>query len=237
MLPLDVIFSAYRITFFLSFVAGFAIAMFHMKRHKVSTSFILLSMLANLFAAIYGAKYFDVVMSGFRVSFVEAGLSAIGAAGGIICVTMLLSYIFQDFSRPVLEGYILALPLMYSIAKIGCYLTGCCHGVAYDGPFSVTYVDAILDELNGGPYFPVQLLESVVFLLLFAIGVLLARKDSSKLIWFLLFACAGARFLVEFLRGKEGFALLSNTQVLCILFIVVLAVVWGVKSRKLRDKR
>ncbi|MCI5703121.1 MAG: hypothetical protein MR265_03950 [Erysipelotrichaceae bacterium] len=44
-----------------------------------------------------------------------------------------------------------------SISKITYFIVGCCYGIPYNGPFSVTYPD----NLNI-PLFPVQLLKQLL---------------------------------------------------------------------------
>ena len=55
---------------------------------------------------------------------------------------------------------------MYAIGKIGCFLVGCCYGIKYSGIFSVVY-NYSLHAPVGVSLFPIQLVESIVFLLIF----------------------------------------------------------------------
>ena len=45
------------------------------------------------------------------------------------------------FSVLLARLFSVTLPLIYGLAKIACFIVGCCHGIPYDGLFSVTYAD------------------------------------------------------------------------------------------------
>lgn len=61
-----------------------------------------------------------------------------------------------------LSIFIYAAPLMYSIGKIGCFLSGCCEGFVYNGIGSVSY--NYVPNPTGLSYFPIQIIESITFL-------------------------------------------------------------------------
>lgn len=93
------------------------------------------------------------------------------------------------------------IPLFHAIARVGCFLGGCCYGI----PFTpgVTYIYNPIAYANGIPRFPVQLLETagelVIFLFLqhsYARG-----EHRGKLVEVWLGGYATLRFFDEFLRG------------------------------------
>ena len=97
------------------------------------------------------------------------------------------------------------IPLMYSISKLGCFFSGCCHGFVYDGFMHVEYMH--------GSYFPIQLFESIVFFVLF----LLLLKSYNSYISIMI--CAISKFFLDFLRyGHNGLSF-SIKQVLCLLIV------------------
>ena len=55
---------------------------------------------------------------------------------------------------------------MYAVGKIGCFFAGCCYGIEYNGFLNVTYNYSAIAP-KGISLFPIQLLESIVFLIIF----------------------------------------------------------------------
>jgi phosphatidylglycerol:prolipoprotein diacylglycerol transferase len=108
------------------------------------------------------------------------------------------------------------LPLGHAIGRVGCFLAGCCHGVAYDGCLAVHYPNSIAGLPPEQGYFPTQLLEAVL-----NIGVcfaLLAFRSPKRKPGQLLAAYAGfygiVRFIVEYFRGDaiRGSLLVFSTS-------------------------
>ena len=64
---------------------------------------------------------------------------------------------------------VLSLPAMYSISKLGCFFTGCCFGIPYNGIFSVYYPGVYFNNV-----FPINLLSCInrftCFILRFCFG-------------------------------------------------------------------
>ena len=118
--------------------------------------------------------------------------------------------IFSARLRPVL--------FQCANAKIGCTVAGCCYGILYDGPFALTGHD-------GAWHFPIQPLESIVFLLIYVLGlaVYIWRKKNplQLVVWLSLVS----KFALDFLRAERS-GVISRNQIL----IIVYAVVWLVCS-------
>lgn len=122
----------------------------------------------------------------------------------------------------------LMLPLMYSIGKVGCFLGGCCGGIPYSGAFRTVYTGV---HANPVPALPVQLIESAVFLLIFAAGLygFFRRRVNSVPAVFL--TSAAAKFALDFLRASHTGKILSVTQMLCIgLFAAGIALFYAKKK-------
>ena len=122
---------------------------------------------------------------------------------------------YADMLAPVV-------PLFHTFGRIGCFLGGCCYGMEWEHGF--VYTECLIEQANGVPRFPVQLVEAgfnfllsmVLFYLLFK-GVLKGR-----LILVYLFSYAPARFILEFFRGDtyRGFVgALSTSQIISILVV------------------
>ena len=61
----------------------------------------------------------------------------------------------------------LPLPLLYAVGKIGCFIAGCCYGIEYYGIGNVVYNYVPKSEIIGLHLFPIQIVESIVFFLIF----------------------------------------------------------------------
>ena len=152
------------------------------------------------------------------------GFSSLGSLFGMYGSEIVMSLICgkRDAARTMLENCTLVLPLMYGVSKFGCFLAGCCRGFAYAGTFCVTYTGAKTGTVSA---FPVQLLESLSFLLLFGIGMLLRKRHRSAAVFVIFFLSAAAKGMLDFLRAEHQGKLLSLNQILCGVLIVLGAAV------------
>lgn len=120
-----------------------------------------------------------------------------------------------------MSSFIVSAPLMYGIAKIGCFMAGCCHGKEYSGPLAVTY-----HNKYEGTYFPIQLVESVIYLLIFVISILLALKMKNKIqVIAIIFAIVlPVRFVTEYFRYYNEGTLISPDQIIVLTAAFIAAV-------------
>lgn len=169
---------------------------------------------ASRFAAIFGGSVF------------YGGLFGGLIAGSLWIKVMRLDFkLYSDLMAPVA-------PLFHGVARIGCFLGGCCYGIESKFGFTARG-NAIVPEVNDVSRFPVQLLESACnFILAFALfRALKASADvpalKGKLFRIYLISYSCARFAIEFLRGDDmrGFiGVLSTSQFIgAFVFIISLA--------------
>ena len=128
-------------------------------------------------------------------------------------------YKFLDIQQPpktpklyFTKKCIIVAPLIYAVAKLGCTYAGCCHGFAYDGPFSLKYHTPDAQ----GEFFPVQPLETLVFLAIF----FFATKIKKPLP--IIAICTIAKFLLDFLRYTHETALISPNQIVCLIILALI---------------
>jgi phosphatidylglycerol---prolipoprotein diacylglyceryl transferase len=97
--------------------------------------------------------------------------------------------------------------IVHGMGKIGCFMSGCCHGKICNAAFGVVFrnQETNAEPLNT-PLYPVQLIDAAI---LFAICILLIFMKKKKqfdgqllLIYAILYGIG--RFFTEFLRGDEG---------------------------------
>ncbi len=106
-------------------------------------------------------------------------------------------------------------PLFHTFGRIGCFLGGCCYGIACQFGFTV-HGNTLIPDVNGVPRFPVQLLEAGLNLIIFFVLLQLYRKKkrTGRLILIYMAIYAPVRFGLEFLRGDaaRGFFLCFSTS-------------------------
>ena len=140
---------------------------------------------------------------------------------------------------PMLDVMPIVTCIVHGFGRIGCFMSGCCHGKPTDSFLSVVFTNPIwqADPLNT-PLHPTQLYESgYIFLLM---GFLLFYKKKKKfdgqLFLIYLIAYSIGRSLLEFLRGDEerGYLvkdIISHSQFISILVIGV-AIYFYVKLKR-----
>lgn len=121
-----------------------------------------------------------------------------------------------------------AVCLGYSIARVGCFLAGCCHGIPTNLPWGFVFYDV--------PRHPTQLYASLLNLLVFAALMLLRdrpRPFAGSLWLYYLGLYSIQRFIVEFWReGVHIWGWLSLGQAVSIAIAVVsFAALWYLGRR------
>ena len=126
------------------------------------------------------------------------------------------------------------IPLFHSIARIGCFLSGCCYGI--ESKYGFTYRYSLIESANNVNRFPIQLVESGYNLILFIILYRLYKNGmlKGKLIYLYLIFYSFARFIIEFFRGDEyrGFLLgFSTSQIISIILFVFSIIMLIIKKK------
>lgn len=95
-------------------------------------------------------------------------------------------------------------PFFHAIARIGCFLSGCCYGKIYQGMLAINYTVIIEGNIDTNFRFPVQLVEAAFEFGVFLYMLTLLRskewKKKKLLLRYLTIYSIG-RFFIEFLRG------------------------------------
>ncbi len=214
--------SPYTIMIMLSFVVGLYVqCRFNSKRgisRKTSFKLILISPVASIICALLLTYY----SSGGQY----IGLSSMGGLVGMYVSVLLSSVTNRNYGemRVMAENCTFALPLMYSISKIGCLSAGCCHGIEYNGFLSLHYISDTGSEMA---VFPVQLLETIIFFIIFIVGIFLYKMRSRKSLYVTFGLSVSAKFILDFFRESHNGKVLSFNQILCIILIaVVIGIYW-----------
>lgn len=134
------------------------------------------------------------------------------------------------------DCFAVGIPLFHCFGRIGCFLSGCCYGTESDLGFTATH--AIVESCNYINRFPVQLLESGLNLVIFAVLLLLFYKRilTRKLIYAYLIMYSVLRFFDEFLRGDiyRGiyFGLSTSQWISIVLFVICLILILNKKNNR-----
>jgi len=207
--------SPYGIFLALSFLVSFTVACVLMLKRGVHKMLVFGSAVINFILALYFGCMFTVVANKGLTG--QIGFTSMGGLAGVLLGTFVLGLVFKEYKTELWRAYATVIPLVYSISKLGCFSVGCCHGIRYNGPLSVTYHGA-LPPTTEVELFPVQLAETVVFFVIFLAGVYSNYARNSKNgILTVLIMCSVGKFGLDFLRQSHVGVVLSTNQILCIV--------------------
>ena len=174
--------------------------------------------------AVFGAKYFTFFTNFSKYNgmfeFSKIGLSSYGAIMGILILLFLFSKQYKKKFKDLVYVISPAIPLMYGIGKIGCFLAGCCYGIEYNGPLRVIYKYSY-SAPNGVGLFPVQLLEAIVFILIFIHIFYRSKIVKEKIIPQTFIFCGIAKFLLDYLRVSHFEKVFTLNQIVSLFFVFI----------------
>lgn len=129
--------------------------------------------------------------------------------------------------KDVFDIFAVSVPLFHAFGRVGCFFAGCCYGVESEFGI-VTYINTAPAHY-GISRFPVQLVEALFNLLIFALLILLYKRNKlhGNLILVYMSLYAHVRFVLEFFRGDEvrGFVLgFSTSQFISLLVLAFLCI-------------
>lgn len=160
-------------------------------------------------------------------SFKGVGFSSIGGLAGMYLSYYVMSKVVSEKNTKMdLElNFILVIPLIYSLTKIGCLFGSCCYGIEYSGFGSIEYVGEQAIKTGAvGLRLPIQLIETIAFGIIFIIFSLIryhARLNSKYQVYSLCAVCSIMKFCLEFLRYSNNSNILSVNQLVCIVLLII----------------
>lgn len=166
-----------------------------------------------------------------------------GLIGGLIAL-VISDKVSQKYFRGdvMFDAVAVAIPLFHTFGRIGCFLGGCCYGIASDIGFTV-HGNTLYPALNDVNRLPVQLIESGLNLILFFVLLVLytKKKFQHRLLIVYFYIYPVIRFIDEFFRGDEirGFFMgLSTSQIISILLFIYALVftIIDIRKRKLQKE-
>ena len=191
--------------------------------------------------AVYDiGSFFDGVLS-YSGGMVFYG----GLLGALLVLSIALKISKNTLNmRENLNNFVVAFPLFHAFGRIGCTFNGCCYGIEYHGIFAVTYTSehikgSVNADIADFPRFPVQPLEAVLELMLFAVLLIiyLKYKDKYSITAIYLFSYSIIRFFDEFLRGDavRGIWGPFSTSQWISLFVLAGVIIYLLKQKQ-KDK-
>lgn len=149
--------------------------------------------------------------------------------GGAISVTLIMPWYIKKQGIPFLpfaDLVCLYMPLLQSIARLGCLAAGCCFGQASTLPWAITYTDPDSFAPCHIPLHPTQLYSSIGLLIIFLALYYGAQRICSKpgQIAGLYFIGIGIeRCMVDFWRADHEY--LANIEILSLHQILAVSLV------------
>lgn len=205
----------YPIFILLSLILGLLYIYVSIKKEKGFKKESYLYILMFILFIFIIAKLFTYFTSDNK-DFFRVGLSSYGGFIGII----LSAFIFEKMlpmNGKLFKYSMISILLIYSISKIGCFLAGCCYGRPFDSFFSVIYPDGLNIKL-----FPVQIVETFVFFILFLICNRI--KDNKHINEIVIISGATCKFLLDFLRYDHVEKMITVNQMFSIVLVIIVII-------------
>lgn len=162
--------------------------------------------------------------------------------GGLIGAVIMIFIYSKKFKLPFLkltENMIPSVPLIHAVGRIGCFCAGCCYGRPMDPPFGVHFhIDSVAP--HDISFFPVQLVESFINLIIFIVVFAYSRKQrrGGQIIGLYLLMYSIARFILEFFRAdsiRGAFLGISTSQWISILLLPISIILISGKFGKISN--
>lgn len=161
-------------------------------------------------------------------NFYKSG-SLLGMVIGLYLALQVIRWMIGKDTDHVSRALGIALLPAIAVARLGCFLRGCCHGIVCDERWAVVYsgVDArVTPSLRDVPVHPTQLYEALACALGAVFVILLSKSNVFRKyelhFAFAMMCYAVVRFSVEFWKSKIGQILVNGINATQLLTLVVL---------------
>lgn len=227
--------SLYSIMLGSSLIIGAVFIYNNLVKHGMKKEMVFYQLLLTMLCITTFSKLVTIISSWESdINMFNAGFSSLGGAIGVIVSVLIHTKIYNDNTKLLYETFALSLPLMYGVAKMGCHFAGCCHGIPYDGIFSTTS-NYCKEQIE---LFPVQLAETIVFLLIFIVSIILYyKKIDINYLAFEMIICAVSKFMLDYLRYSNLGKVITFNQIMCIIFCIIGIIILARNIHKKRGQR
>lgn len=214
----------YSLAIILALISNIIVVICLFKKYDYCLKEIICLLLYENVGIIGGTKILSYLLSYNKLksefNFINLGLTSYGAIFGSLLFIILFCFQFKKSIKDTLFIFTPPIPLMYSIGKIGCFLVGCCYGIEYNGLFKIMYKYS-KEAPNNVYLFPVQLVETIVFLIIFIYLIIQHKRDKfdSKTLSVTFMVCGIAKYILDFFRMSHT-EFFSFNQIVSILFVI-----------------
>ena len=247
----------------LAFISAILFSARRAKRERLGTQWLPDLSLIVLISAIVGSRFFYVIyhleeFEGHILDMInpiqstgEIGIGGLSMFGGLF-LAIVCGIIYARIKKLSVWriGDILAPSIMLGlgIARIGCFLNGCCFGKPSQSCLAVIFPP---DSAAGymfpdTPIFPIQLVASFYGFFIFVLLLLLERfkRFDGFTFWLMLPLYSAARFTIDFFRyyeesmifAKIGGVDFTVNQALIILIFIFSLFMWSYLRNKSKTK-
>lgn len=226
----------YGIMILFSLLINIIVVMFIYKKYNFTRDEIIGALVYENMGIILGAKlltYIENYSINSNFDFLSLGLSSYGACIGALLSLIIFGIQFKKSLKDMFFTFTPSIPLMYAIGKIGCFLVGCCYGIKYNGIGSIMYKYSKIAP-NYIKLFPVQILETIVFLLIFIylINRIIRNKFNWKTVGICFIISGFSKFILDYFRFSHANIFLSLNQIISIIFMLIGCIIYMRKYSK-----
>ncbi|MBU4376978.1 MAG: prolipoprotein diacylglyceryl transferase [Candidatus Omnitrophica bacterium] len=234
---------SYGVMVALGFLAAVYLTAEEAKRRGIKRENILDIYLYAIIFGIIGARALHVILEmdyyfKYPLEVIMINHGGLAFQGGLIAGISAACFVISRRRLPLLKTADMMVPyvaLAQSIGRIGCFLNGCCYGVASDSFFAVAFSG------QGECEHPVQVYLSVCFLAIFVILKKIYENNKIDGVVFALYLAMFSivSFFVDFLRGDLAVVFLNfrvsqiiSLAILIISLIMLVSLKWKtIRSR------
>ena len=211
-----------------SILIGMLVACFLMSKAGAKKSTVLYTALLTFIMTVTVSLMMSLALTN---DIRKIGFAGAGGALGLILGAITSALIHRDHAVESISAWVIVSPLMYGLSKTACHIAGCCNGIPYSGPLRVVY-----ESKNNASYFPIQLTETFVFLLIFVSGLFLYLKTKNKLraAAIICLISAVAKDILEFLRESHIGHIISGYQIIVLSIALLFFIASFPLSKKLK---
>lgn len=164
--------------------------------------------------------------------FLSGGYVFYGGVYGMIFTLFLSAPIVKIKRGDLMQFVTPAIPLFHCFGRVGCFMSGCCHGLILKHPVTVGGVTFIA--------FPLQLIGAALDFVLFLVLLWIEKKGKQRysLLFYYLLLYSIGRFIYEFFRGdtvRGIWFFLSTSQWISVFTWIGIGIyLWKNKGRSRR---
>ena len=207
----EINFPIYGTMIVVSLILGMIFNYYYLKKGNIKKQNILLFLLMILVFALIGGEMMSLLT---EKNSNTIGLSSYGGAIGIIIASIIFEKICPS-NNLYIKSSVISLPMIYAISKIGCFFSGCCYGL----PCKSKILYVVYTEGLNMPLIPIQLIETVIFLLIF--GICVKLHNNKNVIFITIILGAVSKFILDFFRYNHLEEVISKNQIVSIILIFI----------------